>query len=338
MELETHVDLAPLTTFGVPAKAEKLLRFASADELREVARQPEHWGSHRLVLGGGSNVLFTRDVSGLVLLNEVNGIELVRETEEHVWIRAGAGEPWHDLVRHTVDRGWGGLENLSLIPGKVGAAPMQNIGAYGVELKDSFVSLTAFHMETGELIQFDRDQCAFGYRESFFKREGKGRFIIMDVTVRLDKRPRLNMEYGAIRSQLAHMGVAQAGIQEISEAVMAIRRSKLPDPCVLGNAGSFFKNPVLPDPQVDVLREKFPGLVTYPANDGSSKVAAGWLIERAGWKGFRKGNAGVHGAQALVLVNHGGAHGRDVHALATLIQSDIQERFGIELEMEVNVI
>ncbi|MCB9201344.1 MAG: UDP-N-acetylmuramate dehydrogenase [Flavobacteriales bacterium] len=338
MELLRNADLAPLTTFGVPARAEVLARFRDADQLRSLLAAPELAGMPRMVLGGGSNVLFTRDFPGAVLVNEVPGIRVVREDDHHVWLQAGAGEVWHTLVLHAVDQGWGGLENLSLIPGKVGAAPMQNIGAYGVELKDTFVELEALRISDGEVVTFDRDACTFGYRESFFKREGKDRFIILNVTFRLAKDPELNTSYGAIREVLFERGITDPGVKEVSDAVIAIRRSKLPDPKELGNAGSFFKNPVVPEADYERIRRAHPDVVAYPAGDGLRKLAAGWLIERAGWKGHRANGHGVHAAQALVLVNHGGARGADIEALSRRIMDDIRARFGVELEREVNII
>ncbi len=338
MMVEHDVDLAPHTTFGVPARAKALARFGTVERLRGLLAAPELADLPRLVLGGGSNVLFTRDWAGVVLLNELPGLAVVHEDAEHAWLKAGAGVVWHDLVMHTVDRGWGGLENLSLIPGKVGAAPMQNIGAYGVELKDSFASLEALRIADGAVVTFRPDDCGFGYRESFFKREGRDRFVILNVTFRLRKHPRLSTAYGAIREVLAERGIHTPSVRDISDAVVHIRRSKLPDPAVLGNAGSFFKNPVVNAAQAERIRAEHPDLVAYPAGEGVVKLAAGWLIEKAGWKGHRAGACGVHDRQALVLVNHGGARGAEVHALSERILRDVHERFGVELEREVNIL
>lgn len=339
MQLLRHADLKPCNTFGIAAKAELLARFGSAEDLRGLLRAPELGAKPRLVLGGGSNILFTRDFDGLVLLNEVAGIAVVREDDDHVDVRAGAGVVWHELVMHAVARGWGGLENLSLIPGKVGAAPMQNIGAYGVEIKDSFVALEALRIADGELVRFGLDQCAFGYRESFFKREGRDRFIILSVTFRLTKRAhRIRTDYGNIQDELARKGIAQPTIKDVSDAVIAIRRSKLPDPAVLGNAGSFFKNPVVEAGLAARIKAAHPDAPIYPAGDGRSKLAAGWLIEQCGWKGRRLGPCGVHEKQALVLVNHGGATGAQVWDLSEQVLRSVRERFGVELEREVNVV
>lgn len=338
MTVEHDADLAPHTTFRVPARARALARFGSVDTLRQLLGAPELTPLPRLLLGGGSNVLFTRDWPGLVLLNELPGVAVVQEDDDHVWLKAGAGVLWHELVMHTVERGWGGLENLSLIPGKVGAAPMQNIGAYGVELKDSFAALEALKMDDGSVVTFRTDDCRFGYRESFFKREGRDRFVILNVTFRLRKHPELSTGYGAIREVLAERGIAAPTVRDISDAVVHIRRSKLPDPAVLGNAGSFFKNPVVPVEIVENIKRTHPNVPNYPGEPGTAKVPAGWLIEQAGWKGYREGAFGVHDKQALVLVNLGGAKGGDIHRLSGRIIADIQQKFGIELEREVNIL
>jgi UDP-N-acetylmuramate dehydrogenase len=338
MQILRDAELQPFNTFGIAARAERLARFKSVDQLRSLLESPELTGMPHLILGGGSNVLFTQDLAGAVLLNEIPGIEVVKEDPDHVWVRAGAGVVWHDLVQHCVAQGWGGIENLSLIPGKVGAAPMQNIGAYGVEIKDTFDSLEAYRISDGELVTFDRDACRFGYRESIFKRESKGLYVILQVTFRLSKHPVLNTSYGNIGDELARMGIETPTIKDVSAAVIAIRRSKLPDPAVVGNAGSFFKNPVVPNALVDEIRVRYPDVVAYPAGPGHSKLAAGWLIEKAGWKGHRSGDHGVHDRQALVLVNHGGASGSSIFELSERILHTVQEQFGVALEREVNIL
>ncbi len=339
MHLIRHADLSHLNTFGIAAKANALARFSDVGTLRELVFAPELAGMQRLVLGGGSNLLFTHDFPGVVLVNEVPGIALVSEDERSVQVKAGAGVPWHQFVLHCVANGWGGLENLSLIPGKVGAAPMQNIGAYGVEIKDCFHSLEALRIADGEVVPFERGACAFGYRESFFKREGRERFVILSVTFRLHKAPHaLNTSYGNISDELARMGISQPTIKDVSDAVIAIRRSKLPDPTVLGNAGSFFKNPVVPAALAARIKEDHPDAVAYPAGEDHVKLAAGWLIEKAGWKGRRVGACGVHERQALVIVNHGGATGKEVYDLSEQVLRSVQERFGVELEREVNIL
>jgi len=338
MEIIHHADLRPFTTFGVPAHARALARFTSADELRILLTSTQLEGLPRLFLGGGSNVLFTRDWPGVVLLNGIPGISVVGEDAAHVWVKAGAGVVWHDLVLHSVERGWGGLENLALIPGKVGAAPMQNIGAYGVEIKDTFAELEAMSISDGSTVTFDRAACRFGYRESYFKREGRDRYVILSVTFKLSKAPHVvHTSYGNIQQELEQRGISSPTIRDVSEAVIAIRRSKLPDPAQVGNAGSFFKNPVVTPATLEAIRADHPDVVAYPA-EGGYKLAAGWLIERAGWKGHRRTGCGVHDRQALVLVNHGGATGADLYALSSDIVRSVEEHFGVELEREVNIL
>lgn len=338
MHLQRNTSLKAFNTFGIDANADRMGRFGSVDELRVLLEIPEVKTAPLLILGGGSNLLFTQDFHGTVLLNEIPGIRTVDENEDHVWVKAGAGVTWHAFVLHCVEHGWGGVENLSLIPGKVGAAPMQNIGAYGVEIKDTFDSLEALCIADGEVVLFNKDACAFGYRESFFKREGKGQFVILSVTFRLSKRPVLNTSYGNIQQELDRLGITSPTLRDVSNAVIAIRRSKLPDPAVLGNAGSFFKNPVVSDTLLENIRRLEPDVVAYPAGAGYSKLAAGWLIERAGWKGRREETHGVHDKQALVLVNHGGATGRAIYELSEQVLQAVKARFGVELEREVNIL
>lgn len=342
MEIISHADLSAFNTFGLSAKTEYLARFSTAEHLRTLLAMPELQDLPRMILGGGSNVLFTQDFPGAVLLNEISGIDVIREDAQHVYVQAGAGETWHNFVLHCVEQGWGGVENLSLIPGKVGAAPMQNIGAYGVEIKDNFHSLEALRISDGEVVTFDAEACRFGYRESFFKREGREQYVILNVSFRLNKAPhRLNTSYGNISDELQRMGISEPSIRDVSKAVIAIRQSKLPDPAVIGNAGSFFKNPVVPVPLADSIREQYPEMPAYPAGEGLVKLAAGWLIEKAGWKGHRvelpKGGYGVHDRQALVLVNHGGASGKAIYELSSAIVENVKQRFGVELEREVNI-
>lgn len=338
MEIFHDFNLKPFNTFHVAARTARLARFRSVEELRALLASPELESLPRLVLGGGSNVLFTKDWPGVVLLNEIGGTELLLETDEAVIVRAGAGMVWHDFVGHCVDQGWGGIENLSLIPGRVGAAPMQNIGAYGVEIKDAFHHLEALRISDGEVVRFDTAACRFGYRESFFKREGKGQYIILSVAFQLAKHPQLHTHYGSIKAELDKRGVDKPTIREVSEAVIAIRSSKLPNTDVLGNAGSFFKNPVVPAEVAQRIKSAFPDLSSYPAGEGQVKLAAGWLIEKAGWKGFREGNIGVHKDQALVLVNYGGSTGKAIYDLSTRVLESVKEKFGVELEREVNII
>lgn len=292
-----------------------------------------------MVLGGGSNVVFTKDWPGTILLNRIGGIEVVRSFKHCVWVRVGGGVVWHDLVTWAVAAGYGGLENLSLIPGTVGAAPIQNIGAYGVELRDVFVQLEAVDLEGGTRRIFRRVDCQFGYRDSIFKGVLRGRYAITQVTLRLRKAPhRLHLDYGDIRRQLTAHGVLQPGIADVAEAVIAIRRAKLPDPAVLGNCGSFFKNPEISHAEWVRLQASWPEAPHFPLPDGRIKVPAGWLIEQCGWKGYRQGSVGVYERQALVLVNLGGATGAEVAAMAAAIQASVKEKFGIFLEAEVNLI
>jgi UDP-N-acetylmuramate dehydrogenase len=330
-----NASLKGYNTFGIDVSARWLSSFGSQEELTALLRDLS--GRTLLILGGGSNILFTRDVDGLVLRNEIKGIDVVREDEHYVYVRAGAGENWHGFVEHALQRNWAGVENLSLIPGSVGAAPMQNIGAYGVEIKQVFYELSAYHLGEHKVYTFSLNDCAFGYRESVFKRRYKGQFVILDVTFRFSKVPKLHTEYGAIREELEKMGVEKPTIQAVSEAVIRIRQSKLPDPAEIGNAGSFFKNPTVPAEEFVRLKGAYPGIVGYPA-DGGVKLAAGWLIEQCGWKGYRKGDAGCHARQALVLVNYGHAGGGEIYELSEEILQSVKARFGVELEREVNII
>lgn len=339
MQIIRNADLSAHNTFGIRAHADFLARFRDADQLRWLLNAPEMAGLPLLILGSGSNVLMTGDLKCAVLLNEVPGIDLVHEDDRHIWVRAGAGVPWHNFVLHCVEHGWGGVENLSLIPGKVGAAPMQNIGAYGAEIKDVFHSLEAIRRSDGELVTFDGSACTFGYRESYFKKDGRDRFVIMNVTFRLSKAPHaLRTTYGNLQEELDRMGVKRPTIKDVSNAVITIRQSKLPDPALIGNAGSFFKNPVVDAALAERIRVTYPDLVQYPASEGKVKLAAGWMIERAGWKGYRDNDHGVHDRQALVLVNHGNASGSAILELSERIILSIRERFGVELEREVNII
>jgi UDP-N-acetylmuramate dehydrogenase len=282
-------------------------------------------------------MLFTQDFDGIFVRNRILGIEEVVRSENEVVVSAGAGENWHQFVQHCVSLGYGGLENLSLIPGCVGASPMQNIGAYGVEIKDVFEYLDAVEIATGNMKRFFAEDCAFGYRESVFKRQLKNEYIICSVAFRLSLNPKVNTSYGVIEAELERMSVINPSIKDVSQAVINIRKSKLPDPTVLGNAGSFFKNPVVPEAILDQIRSTYEKVPSYPAGEGTVKLAAGWLIEQAGWKGKRVGAVGVHELQALVLVNYGGGTGKEVYDLSQEIIEDIQQKFGVSLEREVNI-
>lgn len=336
MQVQENFPLRKYNTFGIDARAARFGAFRNVDELAELISLSA--GKPSLILGGGSNILLTRNVEGLVLKNELTGIEKISEDEEHVYIRAGAGENWHEFVLYCIANSWAGVENLSLIPGCVGASPMQNIGAYGVEIKDVFHSLTAYHIKEHSLHNFSLADCEFGYRESVFKRKYKGQFVITDVTYRLRKHPVFNTSYGAINEELAKMDVKELSIRAVSDAVISIRSSKLPDPAQIGNAGSFFKNPSVSKEKFAGLQQQFPTIVGYKNNDGSVKLAAGWLIEQCGWKGFREGDAGVHAKQALVLVNYGNATGKEIYDLSEKVVRSVEEKFGVELEREVNIV
>lgn len=338
-EIQQNVSLRQFNTFGLDANGEFFVQVTDIGSLQVLLQQAQVQALPKFVLGGGSNMLLVGDIPGLVIHNRIKGRRVLQEDAETVVVAVGGGEGWHDWVMFALENGWGGLENLSLIPGNVGAAPIQNIGAYGVELKDVFAHLQAMDLQTGEIRKFDRDECAFGYRDSVFKRDFRGRYIIVEVAFTLQKAPHaLNLDYGAIKDELANAGVTVPTIRDVSDAVIAIRRSKLPDPAQIGNAGSFFKNPEVPKTQFDALKAMHPSLPGYVVDAVTMKIPAGWLIEQAGWKGKRLGNHGVHAQQALVLVNYGGAKGRDLLALSAAIMQDIFDRFGIALEREVNVV
>ncbi|HEY4937378.1 MAG TPA: UDP-N-acetylmuramate dehydrogenase [Puia sp.] len=336
MALQKNVSLLPYNSFHIDVNASEFISVKSVDELEKILAKPEK--EPLLILGGGSNVLLTKDIDGLVLKIDMSGIVEVKEEPSHIYVKAAAGESWHGFVQYTMNRNWGGLENLSLIPGNMGAAPIQNIGAYGVELKDVFFELEAYDRKEKKVYAFGVNDCKFGYRDSIFKSAEKGRYIILNVTFILNKIPVLNTSYGAIREELKKMGVRSPTIQDVSQAVIKIRRSKLPDPADIGNAGSFFKNPVVDQVLFLTLSEKYPDIPAYPHEDKSVKLAAGWLIEQCGWKGYRKGDAGVHANQALVLVNYGKATGKEIFELGEKITASVFKKFGVQLECEVNIL
>ena len=333
--MEYNIDLKDFTTFGVSANAKKFATFSTEEEARNLTKNNNE---ALLILGGGSNVLLTQDFNGLVLKNEIKGISIIEKNNVSVVLKVGAGEEWHNFVLHTIENGYFGIENMSLIPGSVGASPMQNIGAYGVEIKDVFEKLEALEIETGELHTFTKEACAFGYRESVFKHALKGKFIITHVYFRLSLVEKISTKYGAIEQELLKNGISNPTSKDVSNAVIAIRSSKLPNPKDLGNAGSFFKNPVVPLKLYNKIRETFSDAPSYPIDENSVKVPAGWLIESAGWKGKKVGACGVHVNQALVLVNYGGATGNDILNLSTEIIENIYQKFGIVLEREVNIL
>jgi UDP-N-acetylmuramate dehydrogenase len=336
MQIRENVSLKPFNTFGIDAMARYFLPITNHQSL--ITLQSLITNHQSLILGGGSNLLFTRDFDGLVIHNQLKGMEVVRTTAEHVWVKVAAGEVWHAFVEYCLEHDFAGVENLALIPGYVGASPMQNIGAYGVEVKEVIEEVEAWHLREGYSRTFSNEECGFGYRESVFKRELKGIFLITSVTFRLNKVPLYHLEYGAIRQELERMGVVEPTIRSVADAVIRIRQSKLPDPRKIGNAGSFFKNPEVPSAQYESLKALYPELPGYPQASGRVKLAAGWLIEKAGWKGVHRGEAGVHDKQALVLVNLGNATGKEIWQLSEEILRSVQQQFGVLLEREVNIV
>ncbi len=338
MQIETGVSLKPHNTFGLPAVARTLVRVASDADVRQVVDHPELGRAPKFVLGGGSNIILTRDMPQLVLKVEVRGMRLVQESTNAWIVEAGAGETWHDFVAWTLAQGWPGLENLALIPGTVGAAPVQNIGAYGVELKDRFESLDAVDLVTGRSVTLRESICAFGYRDSVFKHSLAGRSVITRVRFRLPRPWQPVIGYLDLERKIAETGIAAPSAQQIFDWICTIRRAKLPDPALVGNAGSFFKNPVVTPEQCRDIIGRDPEIVHYPMPDGSVKLAAGWMIDACGWKGKSVGQAGVYEKQALVLVNRGGAIGSEVMTLARAIQESVYGRFGIRLEPEPVVV
>jgi UDP-N-acetylmuramate dehydrogenase len=336
MPTEKNISLRSFNSFHFEVMASAFISVKSVGELQELLTTDNN--ESMLILGCGSNILLIHKIIERVLKIDIKGIEEVKEEASHIYVKAGAGENWSDFVQYTLSRNWGGLENLSLIPGNVGAAPIQNIGAYGVELKDIFFELEAFDRVDKKVFAFGVNDCKFGYRDSVFKSERKGRYIILNVTLRLNKTPLLKSNYGAIRDELNKMNVKTPTIHDISRAVIAIRRSKLPDPKDIGNAGSFFKNPVVDQVKFLSLSKKYPDIPAYPHEDQSVKLAAGWLIEQCGWKGYRKGDAGVHTNQALVLVNYGNASGLEILELSDKITASVLKKFAVQLEKEVNII
>ncbi len=337
MKFLKDISLKKYNSFGIDVKAADFVEISSADDLRRALQREEF--PERFVLSGGSNMLLTKDLEALVLFINLKGIRVLWEDDSRVAIRVMAGENWHELVMWTLDKGYGGLENLSLIPGNTGTAPIQNIGAYGVELKDVFESCEAMEIESQKLVRFDKQACQFGYRDSIFKSGKKGKYIITSVNLILTKKDhKLHTSYGAIEEELRANGIEQPGIRDIANAVISIRQRKLPDPAVLGNSGSFFKNPVVMPNAFEKFHKQYPDAPHYELEDGNFKIPAGWLIEKCGFKGKRIGDAGVHKDQALVLVNYGGASGSEIHNLSELIRQEVKLNFGIELTPEVNII
>jgi len=338
MEIAKNYSLKRFNTFGVEAAAKAFVNAGSEDELFEILSNDELKSYRRFILGGGSNILLTKDYDGLVIKNSIPGIEIISEDEQTAIIEAGAGVNWNELVNYCVNRNLGGIENLALIPGTAGAAPIQNIGAYGEELSETFESLRGFYTETGKPDIFYKSDCSFGYRYSIFKNELKNKFAVSKIRLKLNKDPEIRTGYGNVIEELEKTGKSSFNIKDISEAVTRIRREKLPDPAVTGNAGSFFKNPEIIPADYTFLKEKYPDIKGYPLDNGNIKLPAAWLIEKAGWKGFRKGNTGTHIRHALVIINYGEASGGEILHFAKEIKRSVYEKFEVVLEEEVNII
>jgi UDP-N-acetylmuramate dehydrogenase len=338
MDFQQNYNLKELNTFGLSCLAKKFISVSSEEELVLFLKKINKSDDQLLVLGGGSNILFTKNFDGIVLKNNIKGIDVIEEDKDNVWLKVGSGEVWHDFVLYCVDNNWGGVENLSLIPGTVGAAPIQNIGAYGIEVKDVIEEVEAISLNTLEKQRFNKKECNFGYRDSVFKRELKGEVVICSVTIKLQKNTKVNVSYGAIQQVLDDKGIVKPSIKDVSDIVINIRNSKLPDPKKIGNAGSFFKNPIISKILYNQVKGKYSSVPGYAIDEALIKVPAGWLIEEAGWKGKVVGDIGVHKDQALVLVNYGSGEGADIMKLAFEIQADIFSKFGIEIMPEVNML
>ncbi|MFY0608498.1 MAG: UDP-N-acetylmuramate dehydrogenase [Cyclobacteriaceae bacterium] len=336
--IEENYSLKNHNTFRLDVNANFMASIVNAEDLEELYAMSKFKLAKKMILGGGSNVLFTRNFLGLVMKMEIQGIEVIQENEDSVLVSFGAGENWHQCVLWAVENGLFGIENLSLIPGTIGAAPMQNIGAYGVEIKEVFHSLEAYDIKAQKVIKFYKEDCKFGYRYSVFKGPRKDKYIITKVNLRLSKKPSFNVSYGNIKETLEEMGVEELTLKAVSQAVINVRQSKLPDPMQIGNAGSFFKNPVIEREYFEALKAAYEGIPGYEVDAKSMKLPAAWLIDQSGWKGFRRGEIGVHDKQALVLVNHGNGKGKDILKLSTEIQKSVHQKFGVELEREVNVV
>jgi UDP-N-acetylmuramate dehydrogenase len=337
MNIQKNVSLKEFNTFGIDQKAKFFVQVSSLEDVRDALKEAQKAGLPIFILGGGSNILLTQDVEALVIKVNIKGYQVLKEDADHVWVQVGAGEVWHEFVQKAIASNWAGVENLSLIPGTVGASPMQNIGAYGVEIQEVFDHLQAVDIDTFELITFDHSQCQFGYRESIFKNKAKGKYVIVQVTFKLNKTPSYNIEYGAIQSTLTELGINALSIEAIGKAVIYIRQSKLPDPKVIGNAGSFFKNPTVSVSKFLHLKTLYPDIPGF-ANETGMKIPAAWLLEQAGWKGKTFGKIGVHKQHPLVLVNYGGGQGSEIKQLSVTIQKDIENKFGILLTPEVNFV
>lgn len=336
MNIQENISLKPYNTFGIDANAKQFVEITDSEQLREL--YSKGLLNDIFIIGFGSNMLLTTNIDKLVVKISYKGKEVISEENNKVIVKSSAGEDWPDFVLWSIAQGLFGLENLSKIPGNVGTSPIQNIGAYGTEIKDTFYKLDAFEIATGKTKTFYNTDCDFGYRESIFKKEEKGKYIIIDVYFELEKQGKLNINYGAIQAKLDEKGIIKPTPKDVSDCIIEIRTSKLPDPKEIGNSGSFFKNPVISSEAFRLIKENYPDAPSYSLDNGTEKVPAGWLIEKSGWKGYRKGDAGVHKNQALVLVNYGSATGNDILNLANEIRRDISEKFGIDLEIEVNII
>lgn len=337
MEIQKNYDLTKLNTFGVKAKADFFAEIEKEEDLLELFKTPEFKNNEKLFLGKGSNILFTKDFKGIVVLNKLKGIEILKENTENIWIKSMGGEVWNDLVLFAVDKGYWGIENLSLVPGTVGATPVQNIGAYGVELKDVLDSLEAFNIENGEKKVFSNEECEFGYRDSIFKNKYKGKYFISAVILKLSKKENKNINYKVLKEYVEKNNLKLNGVKDISNAIIEIRKSKLPNPNVLGNAGSFFKNVFVEKSKLEEIKKMYPEVPSFE-EENLLKIPTGWLIEKCGWKGKKIGNVGVHDKQALILVNYGGATGEEIRNLSEQIISSVFSKFGLKIEREVNLI
>ena len=338
MDFISNYSLKSLNTFGIEASSKLFVSVNSVNQIKELIESTQFKSNTHLILGGGSNLLLTKNVDGLVIKNELLGIEEIKENEHSVYVNCSAGVVWHEFVMWCINKNYGGIENLALIPGCTGASPMQNIGAYGIEIKDTFYELEAIELSTGSLRVFTKSDCDFGYRESVFKRKFKNQFIITSVTFELSKIPSFHMEYGAIKQELDLMQINDITIKAIAQAIINIRSSKLPNPKEIGNAGSFFKNPEVDEETYLRLKKEYQNIVAYPLENNNYKLAAGWLIEQSGLKGYRDGDAGVHKLQALVLVNYGNATGNQIFDLSSHVLQTVKNKFGVILEREVNII
>ncbi len=338
MNIQKNYSLKRLNTFGIDAKAHLFCEIKNEEQLQLILTDKNFKKIPKFILGGGSNVLFTQNFPGLVIKISISGVEIIQEDKDSVLVKAGAGEAWHELVLFSVERKFGGIENLSLIPGTVGAAPMQNIGAYGQEIKNVFEYIEGIFIDSGGKKVFKKAECKFGYRDSIFKQELKNKFVITSVVLRLNKKPVLKLDYGTVKEELEKLNLEKVTIKNVSDVICKIRQSKLPDPSQIGNAGSFFKNPEIETEKYSQLKKEFPEIPGYKMDDNRTKIPAGWLIEKCGWKGKRVGNTGSHSKQSLVLVNYGNAKGSDILALAEKIKESVKTKFGIELEEEINIV